>query len=273
MKIAFIFIVKDGEEYLRRNINSIKKFNQDIYAVENNSVDNTKQILLQSNLTKVIFLDLDDKHSTELCSTDEEYNCNKRTRRLAYLRQRGLDAVMNSGIEYDYVCMLDLDFYSFNYKQLLGMFTHMEKDRGIDGMFGMSHSPLGVPYDTGAIEPKSKTEEIRLKTQRYIDVESAFSGFGIYRYSSLRNADAKYDHVHTKGIEHIDFNRQLNKLIVDTHFNPIYGTPTVLTMLQGYLVQKPFICMCICFAFLVIYFLKATPPLRIFRRSSMNISK
>jgi glycosyltransferase involved in cell wall biosynthesis len=240
MKIAFIFIVKDGEEYLQRNINSIKKFNQDIYAVENNSVDNTKQILSQSDLTKVIFLDLDDdKHSTELCSADEEFNCNKRTRRLAYLRQCGLDAVMNSGIEYDYVCMLDLDFYSFNYKQLLGMFTHMEKDREIDGMFGMSHSPLGVPYDTGAIEPKSKTKEIRLKTQRYVDVESAFSGFGIYRYSS---------------IEHIDFNRQLNKLIVDTHFNPIYGTHTVLKMLQGYLLQKTSICICfVVIALLVIY--------------------
>lgn len=244
MKIAFIFIVKDGEEYLRRNINSIKKFNQDIYAVENNSVDNTKQILSQSNLTKVIFLDLDDKHSTELCSTDEEYNCNKRTRRLAYIRQRGLDAVMNSGIEYDYVCMLDLDFYSFNYKQLLDMFTHMDKNKNIDAMFGMSHSPLGVPYDTAAIEPQSKTVQIRLKTQRYIDVESAFSGFGIYRYSSLREADAKYDHVHTNGVEHIDFNRQLNKLIVDTHFNPIYGTPTLLKMLQGYLLQKSFICIC-----------------------------
>ncbi len=255
MKIAFVFIVKDGEEYLQRNINSIKKFNQDIYAVENNSVDNTKQILSQSNLTKVIFLDLDDdKHSTELCSAVEEFNCNKRTRRLAYLRQCGLDAVMNSGIEYDYVCMLDLDFYSFNFKQLLGMFTHMEKNREIDGMFGMSHSPLGVPYDTGAIEPKSKTEEIRLKTQRYVDVESAFSGFGIYRYSSLRDADAKYDHIHTNGIEHIDFNRQLNKLIVDTHFNPIYGTPTVLNMLQGYLLRKTSICICfVMIALLVIY--------------------
>lgn len=105
----------------------------------------------------------------------------------------------------------------------------------------------------GAIEPKSKTEEIRLKTHRYVDVESAFSGFGIYRRSSLRDADAKYD-IHTNGIEHIDFNRQLNKLIVDTHFNPIYGTPTVLNMLQGYLLRKTSICICfVMIALLAIY--------------------
>jgi len=54
MNIAFVFIVKDGEKYLDKNLNAIKKYNQDIYAVENNSVDNTKNILRESGIKKVI---------------------------------------------------------------------------------------------------------------------------------------------------------------------------------------------------------------------------
>ena len=102
MKVAFVFIVKDGEEYLQKNLDAIKKFNQDIYAVENNSVDNTKNILSHANLKKVISLDLDAKNSLELCNL-LHVNCAKRVRRLAYIRQRGLDAVISSGIAYDYM--------------------------------------------------------------------------------------------------------------------------------------------------------------------------
>ena len=114
MKIAFVFIVKDGEKYLEKNLNTIKKYNQDIYAVENNSTDNTKIILRDSGIKNVVTLDLDNKSSLELCSRNED-NCSKRVRRLAYIRQKGIDAVINSGVIYDYVCMLDLDFHSFNY--------------------------------------------------------------------------------------------------------------------------------------------------------------
>jgi len=58
MKVAFTFIVKDGARYLERNLNRIKKFNQDIYAVENNSTDNTKIILNNSNIKSVLSFDL-----------------------------------------------------------------------------------------------------------------------------------------------------------------------------------------------------------------------
>ena len=71
MKIAFIFIIKDGEEYLERNLNTIYKFNHDIYAVENNSTDNTKNILRKANLKKVITLDLDNTDAVELCKKNE----------------------------------------------------------------------------------------------------------------------------------------------------------------------------------------------------------
>jgi len=222
MKIAFVFIVKDGEKYLEKNLNTIKKYNQDIYAVENNSVDNTKIILRDSGIKNVITLDLDKKHSTELCTKGEEWNCSKRVRRLAYIRQKGIDAVINSGVTYDYVCMLDMDFIDYDEKNLIDMFQYMETHKDVDGIFGMSKEGNGLPYDTGPVYPKHKLLPIITKLNKYVRVDSAFSGFGIYRYSSIWDSGAKYDYKHINDIEHIHFNKNFNKLIVDTQFNPRY---------------------------------------------------
>lgn len=224
MKIAFMFIVKDGGRYLQKNLNIIKSFNQDIYAVENNSKDNTKTILSNANLKSVLNLDLgDDKFSTKLCKTT--HNCIRRIRRLAYLRQKVLDSVMNSGITYDYVCMLDMDFVHVELNHLRNMFEYMRNHKDIDGMFGMSTVKyyFTSPYDIGSVKPVYKIPTITLKLHKYVQVESAFSGFGIYRYSSILNKSAKYDSKHIKDIEHIYFNSHFDKLIVDTEFNPLYN--------------------------------------------------
>src|SRR5210317_617386 len=221
MKIAFVFIVKDGEKYLEKNLNTIKKYNQDIYAVENNSTDNTKIILRDSGIKNVITLDLDNKSSLELCNRNED-NCSKRVRRLAYIRQKGLDAVINSGVIYDYVCMLDLDFLEYDEKGLVDMFQYMEEHKDIDGIFGMSIDRNNIPYDTHVVTPIYKLVPIITKLNRYVRVDSAFSGFGIYRYSSIWDTGAKYDYKNINEIEHIHFNKNFNKLIVDTQFNPRY---------------------------------------------------
>lgn len=223
MRVAFIFIVKDGEKYIERNINLLKRHGGDIYAVENNSIDDTKNILRRANIKKVVTLDLDGAHSTDLCTNQEEdFNCTERVRRLAYIRQQGLNAVMNADVEYDYVCMLDMDFLDYDASGLDDMFAFMEKNKDVDGIFGMSVvkvGPVGVPYDLGALKPITKVPGVVLKLKRYIEVDSAFSGFGIYRFSSIYNG---YDYKHIKDIEHVDFNKQFNKLVVDTHFNPLY---------------------------------------------------
>lgn len=231
MKIAFVFLVKDGEKYLDKNLNTIKKYNQDIYAVENNSVDNTKNILRDSGIKKVITLYLDQKHSTELCTKKVMSriglgfdNCSERVRRLAYIRQKGLDAVINSGVVYDYVCMLDMDFVEYDEKGLLDMFQYLETHKDVDGIFGMSVDEIGLPYDLGAVKPQHKLIPIIFKLNRYVRVDSAFSGFGIYRYSSILNSGAKYEYEHINYIEHVHFNNYFNKLIVDTHYNPKYHT-------------------------------------------------
>jgi len=73
-----------------------------------------------------------------------------------------------------------------------------------------------------AIRPMYKIPQIGFKFTRYVQVKSAFSGFGIYRYSSIIDKSARYDSKHIKEIEHIYFNSHFNKLIVDTRFNPLY---------------------------------------------------
>ena len=223
MKVAFIFIVKDGEKYLEKNINLLKRHGHDIYTVENNSVDDTKNILARAGLKKVINLDIDEKSSIDLCTlNNKEINCTDRVRRLAYIRQQGLDAVMNSGIEYDYVCMLDMDFVHYDDTRLLEMFEFMEQNRDVEGIFGMSVVNIGIPYDLGAVRPIHKIPQIVFKTSRWVRVDSAFSGFGIYRCTSIKEKNARYDHENIHDIEHVYFNKHFDHLVVDTHFNPLY---------------------------------------------------
>ena len=226
MKVAFIGIVKDGEAYIQKNLDALSVFGQDIYIVENNSVDNTKNIVQSYEKKKVIkklvTLDLDDKSAADFCSDGTNALCPKRVRRLAYIRQQGLNAVLDSGIEYDYVCMVDLDFMSFDKNGLTDMFMYMEENRDVEGIFGMSKMNRYMAYDIGAVRPYRSLAPIWLRFHKYVPVTSAFSGFGIYRTSSIVRKGAKYDYEHIKDIEHIHFNSYFDTLVVDTAFNPVY---------------------------------------------------
>ena len=55
----------------------------------------------------------------------------------------------------------------------------------------------------------------------YNNAKSAFSGFGVYRWNSIKNN--RYNE-NTNGIEHIDFNKQLDNCLVKPDFNPFYKT-------------------------------------------------
>jgi len=90
-------------------------------------------------------------------------------------------------------------------------------------MFGMSKIKNSkIPYDHGPIEPWYKVIPIFSGIKRHVNVTSAFSGFGIYRYSSVKNTGAQYDYKTITDIEHKHFNSYFDKIVVDTHFNPIY---------------------------------------------------
>lgn len=227
--VAFCFIVKDGDKYLEKNLMKIIQFgdlyldNYRIYYAENDSVDKTKEIL--DNFKKKYkniygkHLKLDGKHSTELCNKFNERNCSNRTRRLAFIRNQVLNQA-KKWKECNYLFMLDLDFLDFDINELHNMFNIIKKSKNINGIFGMSISHKSCLYDVSPIKPSHKLIEIYLKT-KLVKVDSAFSGFGIYKMNHIINNNVKYNEK-TDDIEHIDFNKQIKNLYVYTNFTPIY---------------------------------------------------
>jgi len=232
--IAFCFIVKDGEKYLEKNINKIinlgnKYFSKfKIYYVENDSIDNTINILktFKTKYNNIYgeHLKIDGLHSTKLCNFNENYNCSKRTRRLAYLRNIVLN-LAKKWIECNYLIMMDIDFIDFNENEFIKMFNIINNNNYINGIFGMSVNENDNLYDIGAIRPYYKIYYILCKI-KLVKVDSAFSGFGIYKMKSIKNINYN---IKTNSIEHIDFNKQLNNLYVYTSFKPVYqGTSIIL---------------------------------------------
>lgn len=227
--VAFCFIVKDGDKYLEKNLMKIIEFgdlyldNYRIYYVENDSVDKTNHILEKfKKKYKNIYgkhLKLDGKHSTDLCNKFDERNCSNRTRRLAFIRNQVLNQA-KKWKECKYMIMLDLDFIDFDINELHNMFNIIKKSKNINGIFGMSITNKGFFYDIGVVKPSYKLIDIFLNI-KLVKVDSAFSGFGIYKMKYIIDNNIKYNKK-TNQIEHIDFNNKIKNLYVYSKFRPIY---------------------------------------------------
>tara|TARA_Y100000389_G_C17458106_1_gene519586 strand:+ start:242 stop:1084 length:843 start_codon:yes stop_codon:yes gene_type:complete len=228
--IAFGFIIQNGEEYLSRNLNFVqnlgKKFsNYKIFFVENDSTDRTRDILNKftkkdSNIIGEFYNLNDGRHSTELCKKGESYNCKNRVQRIASLRNKVFELANKKKYNGDYFVMIDLDFESI--PNTFELFDMMNRNECIDAVFGMSLTQHGDYYDYGAIRPDISTLRIMLSYEHWVRVKSAFSGFGLYRWKSIRRN--RYNES-TSEIEHIDFNKKLNLCLVNTKFRPVYTCP------------------------------------------------
>lgn len=233
INVAFCFIVKDGSKYLDKNLQNIIDLGilfcdeYKIFYVENDSIDNTKEILEKfklnhNNIFGKHLTFLDKKYSTELCSNNFDLNCSKRLSRLAYLRNKSLEQAKEWS-QCNYMVMLDLDFIDLDKKEFINMFDIINKNKNIDGIFGMSITTRGNLYDIGAVKPLTKLLSIILE-EKLVKVNSAFSGFGIYRMKTIMDKNLNYN-INSNDIEHINFNENFNNLYVYTSFRPIY-TPS-----------------------------------------------
>jgi len=230
-----LFMVRDGEKYLEKNLNEIINFCEEFFKeykiifIENDSIDNTKDIL--TSMMKVNnniigdFKLITEKTSEQMCNTINllgitlNKNCNSRTRFLAYLRQE----LLNKSMDYpsDLTIIIDMDFVLFDTSELIKMINKLTELHA-DGIFGMSYTTKNTPYDIGAIKPITVLLNPALyKKNNIIKVESAFSGFGVYNTESIKNYHAEYSK-NTDNIEHIYFNKQFKNLYIYTSFNPIY---------------------------------------------------
>lgn len=226
--VNFLFLVRDGQGYLKNNLNKIIEIglsfkSYKIFFIENDSKDSTidilKEMMIKNKNIKGEFKKINDKTSMEMCNNDEDPNCNKRTRFLASLRQEVLNNSMSTPS--DLTIMLDLDFDSFDTLELFNMINKLY-ELNADGIFGMSYNTITkMQYDVGAIVCDSCFDQIKTKKDIIVKVESAFSGFGVYKTSSIKKYNASYD-LNTDTIEHISFNKHLKDLYVYTLFNPLY---------------------------------------------------
>jgi hypothetical protein len=235
INVAFCFIVKDGSKYLDKNIQSIIDLailfcdEYKIFYVENDSMDNTKEILEKckkknNNIFGKHLTFLDKKYSTELCLNELDINCFNRLERLAYLRNIALEQAKEWS-KCNYMIMLDLDFIDFDKKEFINMFDIINEIKNIDGIFGMSITTRGNLYDIGAVKPMTKILSIIVE-EKLIKVDSAFSGFGIYRMKPIMDKNLNYKVNSNDLVDHIVFNSNFNNLYVYTSFRPIY-TPSL----------------------------------------------
>ena len=176
------------------------------------------------------FRNITEKQSIDMCGT-LNFNCNKRTRFLASLRQDVLNNSMNTPS--DLTVILDLDFVSFDKKQFLKMIGILYSIDA-DAIFGMSYHFFGLlQYDLGAVIPMNIDMLIKLYSKnRVLDVKSAFSGFGVYRTDRIKKYKAKYD-LNTDTIEHISFNKYFNKVYIYTSFRPNYS-PAIIERIKDF---------------------------------------
>lgn len=242
-RLAIHFIVMNGEAYLERNLRRVYRdiarhcLDYRFEYVENDSTDATRDVLRAFESEDPRFrgemLSLDGVHSEELCLGHTSSNCSRRTDRLAMLRDIALQRCMRWD-DATAVLSIDMDFVDYDTRALHSMLHTFAATPDISAIFGMSvfnGLPTRLPpilYDTGAIRPYMSIVPIwwytciSSHTPTLIPVDSAFSGFGLYRTQALRDVHASYKR-NPGSIEHIEFNKSIRGTrAVYSGFRPVY---------------------------------------------------
>lgn len=235
--VLVVGIVKDVEKTLKRDIKNVTtalSFFQDVhwFLVESNSSDNSKQTLLEVKNTNKNF----DYVSIE--TLDKSFNF--RTERLAIARNKYLAFIREhvDPIEYPYIVIADFNLlnYKLSIESVLTSWSRSDWDvvtanqsaRYYD-VWALRH-PLWSPNDCWEqhefLKKYIKNPEIvnsyslrsRMlkipKDSNWIEVDSAFGGFAIYK-SSFLIRDVFYEGKNEAGnmiCEHVAFNRKIKDL-------------------------------------------------------------
>lgn len=206
-----------------------KKFNKYCIVIyENDSHDKTREILLEKKKENYTYIFEDNIEEPS------------RTKRLENGRNKVIDTIRKINENKDYHFFINLDMDNVNYQ---GKFIESIENCFINESWDVLFAnQIGEYYDIWALrkenyfnedcwlEPKNDLSNEILKSRpdfksnKLIEVNSAFGGTAIYRLSSLPDK-CRYNGTHTSGsekCEHVDFNECIKsnggKLYINTSF-------------------------------------------------------
>jgi hypothetical protein len=240
--IIICALARDCSAALQHNIPRIEDLrsnfkSSDVVVIENDSKDNTKQILLDwSRKSSGVNLIMEDHHTDTLIQRDElnpsPGTSTGRIEKMSQYRNQYLNWIELSKIEPDYILILDIDVISFSVKGVIdtlesapenwgGLFAYGYTDQKLAGktihkifhdLYAfVERKPVAGTYLTHAEmfrNSKKLTQLIRLN--KFYPVISAFGGLGLYKYEAIKGlhyvALKNEDPIMEAVCEHIPFN-------------------------------------------------------------------
>jgi hypothetical protein len=244
--IVIAILARDCQDSLTNNIPLIEELRKKfiwshVVVVENDSVDNTKEILSNwessSNGVKIISQDfgtktIPDKTIEMVSPTTSFYRIEK----MAFYRNIYLDYIAELQHEIDYVVIIDIDVKWFSVDGLINSIKEVNENWGgifsngvtkgkIMGITSRIYYDIFASYEypikdifsytQKSLDESFKTINRNVKRHKYYSVISAFSGIGIYKYEAIKNlrytAVRNLNNSNEAVCEHIPFNTEIIK--------------------------------------------------------------
>jgi hypothetical protein len=245
--ILFCGIARNVGAKLQRNIDCLHKTGElfkdyRIFIYENNSTDDTVQILTDNRSNKLMYLSekrLDEDYRSKIDSGEDMWHYN-RCVVLAECRNKYLNYFEQSDMKFDYVCVLDLDLNGgWSYEGIGHAIFTLESDEknGCVSAYGVLAEKYGkdsleqhdtkdyVMYDSFAFRPLNWNIGVHListptfnkvhvkRGDEPFEVDSNFGGMAVYKSNALQ--DKKYGAKQwIEGVvdpDHVVLNRQVKK--------------------------------------------------------------
>lgn len=231
-KVVIISLARNCEKNLQKSIDQIIKLkSQDFqfFIYENNSIDNTKDILIESAKKKssiTISLNTDD---TPYLTDDSR----ERTINLAGYRNTCLEWVKNNCANFNYTIVLDLDAdLGFSVNGIYNSISWLNKIPKSSGMGSYSlylNNKNFFHYDSFAFRLRDWNESTKNRQREKcfhqfhpkigfppVELNSCFGGLSVYKTEIFVNG--KYDG--SIGCEHVLFHKSLKKNGYNMYLNP-----------------------------------------------------
>lgn len=235
-KVAVVSLARNCEKNLQKSIDVITKLqsaNFKFFIYENNSSDQTKDILISNQNNNQIFISLNNDQTIHLKDRSRE-----RTNNLAKYRNLCLEWVKKECSDFDYVIVLDLDADAgFSIDGIYNSISWLNKIKNSAGMGSYSlfsrNSDTFKHYDTFAIRKTEnnweKSSEFSVDREEKLFVNyhpkigsqpvpfySCFGGLAVYKTKCF--IEGNYDG--SIGCEHVLFHKSLKDNGYDMYLNP-----------------------------------------------------